>query len=160
MFNAVHIKIGNAQVLTLSFTYSLKWCWNASLCRTQVGMDCTIPPYKSITGWWGTIHANNITYLLVKQVLCNHYQYSMSDTAICLVTSLQILQWAAQKFFRCECDHVWLLMSCHWCWNPKWSHRLRTKSPFENEEINTLYCQKYWVTNSNERFDYFSNFHE
>ncbi len=26
--------------------------------------------------------------------------------------------------------------------------------------IYTLYCQKYWVTPSNERFDYFSNIHE
>ncbi len=24
----------------------------------------------------------------------------------------------------------------------------------------TLYCQTYWVTPSNERFDYFSDFHE
>ncbi len=25
---------------------------------------------------------------------------------------------------------------------------------------NTLYCQKYWIPPSNERFDYCSNFHE
>ncbi len=87
---------------------------------------------------------DNITYLLIKQVISNHYQslkslqYSMSDTAICLVTSLQIRQWAPHKLFRCECDHIWLLMSCHCCWNPKWSHRLRTKSPFGNEDINIL----------------------
>ncbi len=25
---------------------------------------------------------------------------------------------------------------------------------------NTLFCQKYWIPSSNERFDYFSHFHE
>ncbi len=80
-----------------------------------------------------------------------------------IVRKLSFLTLSVRKFSSVRKLYFWVLLSnatIKFCFPRYCRKQITIQILFLRIYIHTLYCQKYWVPPFNERFDYFSNFHE